>query len=263
VEDEGTAVDIFTENVDDLKAEPVEEGHEWFQGIVLDVLMVDGIEGGPLEDVQEVHRLNDEDPIVGQKRIHPPDEVVKIVDVEEDAGRRNGPRLPPLADDAGGTLPTKEGLDGLDPRIDCDPGDLVRRLDAEDTHPMRAESLEPGTVVAADIHDQGIVVERIPPHDLVGELVEVIAERPGGAGHIGVVQEHDLARDRVTELDESAVRAKVEIQGIDGFPLLELIAAKEAVAVRLVSQGKKVDQVLALADSARSHSVRLSSTETQ
>ena len=178
---------------------------ETADGIVTQVLVINGVVLQPVEQPNQVVRLGDEH-AVGRKHLQNAiDDGMHVLDMGKAIGG---------GDDLGGAmlgldllrhLLAEIALDGRDAAVIGDFGH-IGRLDAKDAMAALLEIRNQRAVVGADIDDQVILAEREHLGRLGVKLGEIVAQHLGHATGVGIFRREDDDRiDRKPELHQLAV----------------------------------------------------------
>ena len=221
---------------------------------VAQVLVIDRVVRGLLEEFDQIRELRDEYAAFLEQRRHAVHQPLEVVDVSDDvvADDRRGAAVLPR--DLGGDGFAEELIERRDPGRVGHRRDVSRGLDPEDPHGAAVEGAEERPVVAPDLDDQATLRHK-PLRDILRVLSKVRGNRFRRARNVEVVAEHDLRRDRDRQLNVAAGRASRELERVPRFRPPDFIGLDEGVGERLQTEVEDALQRIRLAD-ATTRSIR-------
>lgn len=153
-ESEGTAVNGEVEDIEGFESMPSKQGYESGQGEVEDVLVIDGVELEVFDEVAGVREFEDDATGGSDECGEAGDEIVDVGDVGEDVVGENEIGGLAVADKIGGELLGEELVEGGDPGIGSDGGDVGGGFDAEAGDTFGDEVAEEIAIIGGDLDDE-------------------------------------------------------------------------------------------------------------
>ena len=211
-EAQGAAVNLEMLDGENLQAVPREERLQRGEGEVEDVLVVDGVELGVLDEVHAVRTLENDATAGAQEAREPGDEVIGGRRVGEDVVAENEIGLTIFGGETGGEVCAEEFDERFDAFLASDFSDVGGGFDAETGHAEADEILQQIAVIAGDLDDAAGRAEGEflhvalcrgagVPEQGVGEgrEVEVIGEEIDGRGEVRDLKQPAACTDGDTE----------------------------------------------------------------
>ena len=216
-------------DVEELEPVLREETLDRAERQVREVLVVDGVELAPLDQLQKMVELEGQDAVVRHESPEPAREAVQVGRVGEDVVRDDEIGAPVLTGDPLADLGAEELLDRGNAPLPRDGGDVPGRLDPEHTDAERLHELEEIPVVARDLDDEAPGPEAEPLRDRLDVAARMLEPRLGVRREVGVLPEDALRRDDGRQLDEEARPADEREQRIHRFRPVELVGLEVGV----------------------------------
>ena len=138
----------------DCTAHGGEQGSRKADREVTQVLVIDRIELGEVDQVANIGKLDDDDAVLGQQRGHTGHEIVLFVEMVYDVVGDDEIGGPALRTELSGEARPEEVDDGLDPLLSRGRGGVLRRIDAEDVNASLFEILQHVAIVRGDLNHQ-------------------------------------------------------------------------------------------------------------
>ena len=191
----------------DLEAVACQQVPNARQRVIPQVFMIDRVVLQRLDEAQEIVRLRNEGPVVGQEPPHVRHDAMHVFDVGKDIRRRHHFCLALLAADPLGRLGGQEGKSGRNAAVLCQRAHL-RRFDAVDEEAGSLEVAQKRPVIGANVDHQVPRLQTQQRSRLAAQFGKVLAQDPRRAAGIGVFRrKEDLRIDHQAELHELAVPA--------------------------------------------------------
>ena len=221
--------------------------------VVLEVLVVDGVELRALHQRQQVLHLDRHPAVVGHhgpQALGEPDDVgdvgVHVVEADEVGRAVLLAHLP-----AG--LRGEERRERRHALLAGGLADVDRRLDAQAADPACDDVLQQVAVVARDLDDERVLVEPEPLHGRVDEPARVLHPRRRERGEVGVLGERLLRGDQRRDLREQALLADAHVQRVGRLHRLDGLGGEEELAGRRGAEVQEAAQLRRPAQPARDH----------
>src|SRR6266850_2194625 len=189
VDSQRSSMRVYFIHIESIQTMPSQRGRSGEKGEIRKVLMIDSIELAALDQPLQVRELQGEHALGFQKSREAGDEVVQVRHVGEDIVRHEQVGSMTSMRYRRRRLPPQELDDGGNPPAFSRPGDVLRRLYAEDGDPCLAEKLQQVAVVACDLDDQGIASQPEARNGHFRELAAMSQPALGVRGEVGVFLE--------------------------------------------------------------------------
>ena len=184
------------------------------QGIVPEMLVVDGVVLQRPDQVQQVVGLGDEDPGFVQDVQNPGYDLVDFGHVREDVGCGHKAGGAVFAVQPSGAVSSeKKSLEAVDTPFVCKPGP-VRGVDAQNPAAPVLEVGQQRAVVGADVDDKRGAVEAQPVPAPFEQVREILPENACGTARVGIPRrKQDFRVHLAADLHQVRVRAVEKLQG--------------------------------------------------
>ena len=170
------AVGVDPAHVEQRQTMGGEKAPQRGNGMVGQVLVIDGVEERLFVDVHQVRDLKDENPVGSQEPAHSVGETLEVVGMGEDVVGDDGAGLPPFAYDFRREFGRKEPGQGFDTGLGRAGGDVARRVDAQHRKLVILESTQERAVVAAHLDDK-VAFPQTEPVDHVARLAAQVSHK--------------------------------------------------------------------------------------
>ena len=194
--------------------------------------MVDRVELELVHEVAQVRRLDDGDAVVREDRRDPCDDTVHVGNVREHVVRVEHGCPAPFGAEPRRDLGTEEVAHRRHAVLLGDARDVAGGVDAEDRHAGVDVVTQEIAVVARDLHRE-VVGTQLPFRDEAGrDRTRVLDDRVRERREVGVLLEHVLRRNRERDLDERALAAEDQLQGIARLRPRERLVGEQRIRER-------------------------------
>ena len=175
---------------------------------VREVLVIDGIELGALDERTQVGDLDDRQPGLPDQQPQAVEESVEIRDMRQDVVGVHDVDAPRAGHEAPGHVRAEKFAEGRHPARARHLGDVGGGLDPEDRDLALLVPLQEVAIVAGDLHHAAAPIERLRRDEPLHQLARVRDHGGRARREIGIVREEPLGRHGGHQLNQRARRAK-------------------------------------------------------
>ncbi len=213
---------------------------------VLEVLVVDGVELRLGHQLQRVVHLDGDQAVVRHQRAQARGEAEDVGDVGVDVVRHHQRRGTVVRTDPSGGLRVQERRHGGHPRLPGRGTDVHAGLDSQTTDSALHDVPEQIAVVARHLHHERLVPARRgrPRGRPVDETTGVLDPTRREGREVRVLGEGLVRADEGRDLQQQAVAADPEVEGVRGLGFVETIRGQERFARR---GGAQIEDTLEVA----------------
>ncbi len=201
-----------TLDVEEVEAVAGERAASGGEREVAKVLVVDRVELSAVDERHEVRKLDRDDALGREQRLHARDKRVEVRRVRENVVAEQQVCLEPIVHHPPRLVGAEEGDARRDATRAGDRRDVGRGLDAEARDPLRDDVLQEVAVVGGDLDDVALRPEPEALRHVVHVAPRVLDPRVRVGREVGVVREDVVRQHVVVDLDE---RAGVADEGVE------------------------------------------------